>query len=168
LINKIDAFPSYPGVAESFRSLNLLWAIDLSGHSNSVAVTDLIRYLLQTVLPPSLVSHAVLSAIQKSIPQNEAHFYLDPFPDQQLLAAWKMFNGMATAHNVVYQAYTRGGYRSIKGCDNMEVCVSTSWTSCLIIIHIPVRTAVPAENQPLFVLPSGKLLLHRMSGRGLA
>ncbi|KAJ7353050.1 hypothetical protein DFH08DRAFT_59139 [Mycena albidolilacea] len=27
---------------------------------------------------------------------------------------------MTTAHNVVYQAYTRGGYQSIRGCDNME------------------------------------------------
>lgn len=101
LVNKIDAFPSYPGVTESFRSLNLLWAIDLFGHSNSV-------YLLQTVLPRSLVSHSVLSAIQKSTPQNEALFYLDAFPDQQPLAAWKTFNSMATAHNAVYQACTRG------------------------------------------------------------
>ncbi|KAJ7831114.1 hypothetical protein B0H14DRAFT_3143269, partial [Mycena olivaceomarginata] len=69
LVNKIDAFPSYPGVAESFRSLNLLWAIDLSDGTAAV---------------PGLAFR-----IQKSIPQNEALFYLDPFPDQQLLAAWK-------------------------------------------------------------------------------
>ncbi|KAF8192679.1 hypothetical protein K438DRAFT_1762026 [Mycena galopus ATCC 62051] len=82
---------------------------------------DSIRYLLQTVLPRSLVSHSVLSVIQASPPPANALFdNPKPLRDPQLFAAWQTFNEMAAANNQVFQEYNLGGYKSIRACDNMK------------------------------------------------
>ncbi|KAF8192676.1 hypothetical protein K438DRAFT_854572 [Mycena galopus ATCC 62051] len=121
LVNKLDAFPSYAPVAQSLRSRKLVQAITSCGYSDNTAITDCIRYLLQTVLPRSLVSLCVLSEIQGLHTPGKTLFDdPEPFPDQQLFDAWRQFNHMATLNNEVFQAYYIGGYTSIRGCDNMK------------------------------------------------
>ncbi|KAJ7496225.1 hypothetical protein B0H11DRAFT_2000202 [Mycena galericulata] len=120
LTRRFDLSPSYPSVAESFTA-NLVHAITTCAQSD-LGMDDFLRSLLQRVLPRSLISHTVLSAIDRAIDTDMVVLFPQPesFRDPELLQLWDRFNKAALRNVRVFQAYNKGTHMSVVGCDNMK------------------------------------------------
>ncbi|KAJ7692542.1 hypothetical protein B0H17DRAFT_1133021 [Mycena rosella] len=120
LTRRFDLSPSYPSLAESFKS-NLVHAITTCAQ-NDLRMDDFLRTLLQRVLPRSLISHTVLSAIDRPVDKDTVLLFPqpDPFRDSELFQLWDRFNKTALRNVRILQAYNKAVSTSVLGCDNMK------------------------------------------------
>ncbi|KAJ6496907.1 hypothetical protein DFH09DRAFT_1204723 [Mycena vulgaris] len=121
LKKRFDLSPSYPSLAKSFKS-NLVHAITTCAQ-NDLRMDDFLRTLLQQVLPRSLISHTVLSAIDRPVDKDTVLFIPqpDPFRDSEVFQLWDRFNKAALRNVRILEAYNKAVSTSVLGCDNMKL-----------------------------------------------
>ncbi|KAF7342252.1 MYND-type domain-containing protein [Mycena venus] len=120
LTRRFDLSPSYPSVAESLKS-NLVHVITTCAQ-NDLGMDDFLRTLLQRILPRSLISHTVLSALDRAVDEDTDLLFPQPdsFRDPELLQLWDRFNKTALRNVRLFQAYNKGASTSVFGCDSTK------------------------------------------------
>ncbi|KAF8140797.1 hypothetical protein K438DRAFT_698578 [Mycena galopus ATCC 62051] len=88
---------------------------------SDLKMDDFLRTLLQQVLPRSLISHTVLSAIDRPVEKDAVLLFPppDPFRSPELFQLWDRFNKAALRNVRILQAYNQA-VSTVLGCDNMK------------------------------------------------
>ncbi|KAK6980960.1 hypothetical protein R3P38DRAFT_2664825 [Favolaschia claudopus] len=120
LINKLTAFAGYKAVGDALQSHRLIEVIGWCVHHDHPDVKDVIRFLLNTVLPRCMVSYSILSTISRHRNEDKLFSLPKPLPNAPWFEKWMLFYNVAKKNMEVFESYRNGQYIPIRGCDNMK------------------------------------------------